>query len=146
MEKEYQKLTNRKNDPANKTITRFCEYETNVIQDEQLHSWHKGGHGKAVQHSVLGRVKKLLQKPQTVVLSSMCPTTKLCTQCSDDMKLRDRTFECDCGISMDGDVHAARTMVWMYENQIGVGCTKFKCVEIQALVAGALGCQPLGRR
>lgn len=70
--KEYQKITNRKNDLANKLVAKFSKYETVVIQDEQLHNWHKSGHGKAVQHSVLGRVKaKLLQNPNTVVLGKL---------------------------------------------------------------------------
>ena len=51
--KEYQRITNRKNDLANKIVHEFLQYKTVVIQDEQLRNWHKGCHGKAVQHSVL---------------------------------------------------------------------------------------------
>lgn len=140
--KEYQKITNRKNDLANKIVHEFSQYQTIVIQDEQLRNWHKNGHGKAVQHSVLGRVKaKLLQNPNVVVLGKTVPTTKLCTKCGqwhDEIKVWDKTFKCDCGVEMDRDIHAAQNMVWFYKNNVGVGRTKVKRVEMEALVKEAL--------
>jgi transposase len=140
--KEYQKITNRKNDLANKIVHEFNQYQTIVIQDEQLRNWHKNGHGKAVQHSVLGRVKsKLLLNPNTVVLGKTVPTTKLCTKCGqwhDEIKVWNRTFKCDCGVEMDRDVHAAQNMVWFYENNVGVERTKIKRLEMKALVDQAL--------
>ena len=138
VKKEYQKITNRKNDLANKIVHEFNQYKTIVIQDEQLQNWHKNGHGKAVQHSVLGRVKaKVLLSPNTVVLGKTVPTTKLCTKCGqwhDEIKVWDRTFKCDCGVEMDRDVHAAQNMVWFYENNVGVERTKVKRMEMKALV------------
>ena len=140
--KEYQKITNRKNDLANKIVAKVCQYETVVVQDEQLKGWHSGGHGKAVQHSVLGRVKtKLKSKPNVVVLGKTVPTTKLCTKCGqwhDEIKVWNRTFKCDCGVEMDRDIHAAQNMVWFYENNVGVERTKVKRVEMEALVKEAL--------
>ncbi len=127
---------------ANKIVASLNEYRRIVIQDERLHAWHKGGHGKAVQHSVLGAVKaKLKQKAKTVVLDSSIPTTKLCTKCgrfNDEMSLWDRTFRCSCGVGMDRDIHAAVNMVWFNENNVGVGRTNLKRVELEALVASAL--------
>lgn len=140
--KEYQKITNRKNDLANKIVAKVCQYETVVIQDEQLKGWHSGGHGKAVQHSVLGRVKtKLKSKSNVVVLGKTVPTTKLCTKCGqwhDEIKVWNRVFKCDCGVEMDRDIHAAQNMIWFYENNVGVERTKVKRVEIEALVKEAL--------
>lgn len=140
--KEYQKITNRKNDLANKIVHEFNQYQTIVIQDEQLKNWHKNGHGKAVQHSVLGRVKsKLLLNPNTVVLEKTVPTTKLCTKCGtwhDEIKVWNRTFKCDCGVEMDRDIHAAQNMVWFYKNSVGVERTKVKRMEMKALVDRAL--------
>ena len=140
--KEYQKQTNRKNDLANKLVHKFLQYETVAIQDEQLQNWHKNGHGKAVQHSVLGRVKaKLKTMPNVVVLGKTVPTTKLCTKCGqwhDEIKVWHRTFKCNCGVEMNRDIHAAKNMVWFYENNVGVGRTKIKRVEMKALVDAAL--------
>lgn len=138
IKKEYQKIANRRNDRANKIVAHLSQYETVVIQDEQLKNWHKNGHGKTVQHSVLGRVKsKLLMKPNTVVLGKTVPTTKLCTNCGvwhDEIKVWDRVFKCDCGVEMDRDVHASQNMVWFYKNNVGVGRTKVKRVEMESLV------------
>lgn len=140
--KEYQKITNRKNDLANKIVHEFNRYKTIVIQDEQLKNWHKNGHGKAVQHSVLGRVKsKLLMNPNTVVLRKTVPTTKLCTNCGqwhNEIKVWNRIFKCDCGIEMDRDTHAAKNMVWFYENNVGVEHTNIKRVEMEALISNAI--------
>lgn len=138
VKKEYQKQTNRKNDLANKFISKVSKYETIVIQDEQLQNWHKSGHGKAVQHSILGKVKsKLKNLDNVVILGKTVPTTKLCTKCGvwhDELKVWNRTFKCDCGVEMDRDVHAAQNMVWFYENNVGVERTKVKRLEMKALV------------
>lgn len=143
VQKEYQKQTNRKNDITNKIISKLKEYDTIVIQDEQLQNWQKNGHGKAIQHSILGRVKSQLKNMENVViLNKNVPTTKMCTKCGvwhDELKVWDRQFICDCGVNMDRDVHAAQNMIWFYENKVGLGRPKFKRVEIKALCDEALG-------
>ena len=152
VKKEYQRITNRKNDLANKIVHKFNQYQTIVIQDEQLRNWQKNGHGKAVQHSVLGRVKsKLKQLDNVVILGKTVPTTKLCTKCGvwhDEIKVWDRTFKCDCGVEMDRDIHAAQNMVWFYENNVGVERIKVKRLEMKALVdqAIAIGSQLLSKK
>ena len=124
LERSYQHLANIKNDKANKLCHKLVSYKQVVIQDENLRGWHKGGHGKAVQHSILGRVKKKLKTMENVtVLSRFAPTTKLCFHCGkkhDEIKLHDRVFRCDCGVCMDRDIHAAQCMVWMYLNNFQI--------------------------
>ena len=136
IKKEYRKLSNKKNDLAHKAAHEFLQHETVVIQDEQLAKWHTG-HGKKVQHSILGRVKRILKDKENVaVLGKYIPTTKLCTNCGrihDEMTLDDRQFVCSCGISEDRDIHSAKTMVWL--NTVGVGRTNLKRVEFEALLA-----------
>lgn len=133
---EYQKLSNRKNDLANKLSHEFLKYDTVVIQDEQLRNWHKNHHGKAVQNSVLGRVKsKLINEPNVVVLNRFLPTTKLCTNCGkihNELHVYDRTFRCECGVCEDRDIHAAKTMVWL--NSVGMGRTKFTRAELKLVL------------
>lgn len=133
---EYQKLSNKKNDLANKIVHNFTQYQTVIIQDEQLSNWHTSNHGKAVQHSILGRVKsQLIQRDNVIVLDKWLPTTKLCTHCGkmhNEIKLYSRTFNCDCGISEDRDIHSAKTMIWL--NTVGVGRTDIKRVEFEALL------------
>ena len=107
-----------------------------------MSNWQKSRHGKAVQHSIIGKVKaKLKTMPNVVVLGKTIPTTKLCTKCGkihDEIRVWNRTFKCDCGVEVDRDVHAAQNMIWFYENNIGVERTKFKRTEIEALVDAAL--------
>lgn len=111
IQRQYQKMTDVKNDLANKIVAELKYYDNVIIQDEQLAKWHKSGHGKKVQHSILGRVKsKLLsQFDNVLVLGKTIPTTKLCMSCGQihDMRVWKRTFTCSCGCSGDRDVHAA---------------------------------------
>ena len=138
---EYQKMTNRKNDLANKIVAGFTRNEMTVIQDEMLEHWHKGWFGKQVQHSVLGRVKSGLKDREDVaVLCRSLPTTKLCTVCGrlNDIPLDVRDYICRCGIKDDRDIHSAKTMVWLYKNNVGVGRTKMTRGEIRDAVEKAL--------
>jgi len=114
IQREYQKLSNRKQDKANKIISKLKHYKTIVIQDEQISNWHKGRFGKQVQHSCIGLVKaKLKQLPQTIMLDKWIPTTKLCPKChaKHSMSLDKRTYVCDCGYQEDRDIHSARNML-----------------------------------
>ena len=133
--RKYDHIRNKKTDIANKVIHDLKSYGRIVIQDEQLSKWQKSGHGNAVQHSCLGRIKsKLKELPQITVLDKWIPTTKLCTSCGSrhDMKQSDRTFKCDCGIEADRDVHAAQNMVWIYENLVGRDAAEFTLKEFEA--------------
>ena len=120
LRKKYDKLGRIKDDFTDKFVKELKQYDKVVIQDENLKGWHKGSHAKAVQHSVLGRVKDRLKKQQNIhMLSRFAPTTKLCFNCGEihkEIMLWDRVFQCDCGVRMDRDIHAAQCMVWMADN------------------------------
>lgn len=147
--KEYQKIGNRKDDAANKVVHDLLEHERVYIQDENLRGWKASGHGRAVQRSVLGRVKvKLVVNPRVVVLDRMVPTTKVCHVCGayhPEIALSDRVFRCSCGVEMDRDVHAALNMVVLGKNpelvkrNVGVGCTEVKRVETESSISPAQG-------
>jgi putative transposase len=140
IQREYQNITNKKNDAANKIVAELLEHEKVYMQDEQLSTWKKSGHGKAVQRSVLGRVKaKLVHNSRVVVLDRFVPTTKYCSRCGkrhDEMKLWDRTFECECGVSEDRDVHAAKNMVWFGKKlKVGQGLAEVTPMESRPLLS-----------
>ena len=126
LKKANLKLTNQKQDAANKLIHYLSNYIV-VIQDEQLQNWKRMRHGKAVQHGILGRVKsKLKNNDNTIVLNKFVPTTKFCRNCGRtyDIKLKDRIFKCPyCGTKEDRDIHAAKNMLWFEEKNMGVGHT-----------------------
>ena len=112
LKREYQKMTNKKNDLVNKIVHRLLtEFDLIAIQDDSFNSWKEENHGKAVQHSVLGRVKAKLKASNKVkVISKWEATTQTCSKCGhrEKLELKDRVFECSgCGLSLDRDVNAA---------------------------------------
>ena len=113
--RQYQKLTNRKTDKANKIVHMLKQYDTIVIQDEQLSEWHKQkGMSKVVQHSCMGMVKsKLMNLDNVIILDKYIPTTKWCPNCHklNELSLNDRTYKCECGYEQDRDIHAAQNML-----------------------------------
>ena len=115
IQREYQKLSNKKKDKANKIVHQLKQYDCIVMQDEQISNWHKGLFGKQIQHSCLGLVKaKLKVLPQTIVLDKWIPTTKLCPKCytiNQHITLANRTFRCGCGYEFDRDIHSAKNML-----------------------------------
>jgi len=141
--KQYEKMGNKKNNNANKLVHKLLKYETIYLQDESLSAWRsKHGYaksGKRLQHSILGRVKaKLAAHERVVVLPKWVATTQSCRgeNCKKLNKhgLNDRVYSCNsCGYSFDRDVHAALNMVSLgtdFKEPLPAGCGDVKLVEI----------------
>ena len=116
IQKQHQRLVNRKNDMANKIVADLnSRFGLIYIQDENLSGWQKTGHGKAVQHSCLGRVKARLKSQDNVfAVSRWEPTTQKCIRCGKkhEMPQNVRTFKCPfCNFEMQRDLHSANRMV-----------------------------------
>lgn len=116
LRKEYERLSNQKDNDAKQLVSILKNYELVCYQDEQIKSWTRR-HGKAIQHSILGRVKALLDgQDNTFKLSKWLPTSKFCFDCfskHDNLQLWDRDFVCpNCGCVTDRDVHAAQNMIY----------------------------------
>ena len=113
--RQYQKLTNKKKDKANKIVHELKQYDTIVMQDEQLSEWHKQkGMSKVVQRSCMGLIKsKLIKLDNVIILDKYIPTTKWCPHCHklNELSLNDRTYKCECGYELDRDIHAAQNML-----------------------------------
>ena len=97
----------------------------------------------AIEREGIEKGRRFLQNKNRVnfytsFAESSCYSLPCCGRFHDEMKLWDRTFRCSCGTEMDRDVHAARNMVWLYENNVGVGRTDLKRVEMVALVNSVL--------
>lgn len=124
IKKEYEHISNIKQDKANKIVSYLKrEYDIVYIQDELISLWHKGFFGKQVQHSALGAIKsKLKRLESTVVLSSKLPTTKMCYVCGsiEPITLDQRTFKCSCGFEESRDLKAAKTILFMGQKNHGV--------------------------
>ena len=147
--REYQHITNRRDDLADKFVHEILSYERVFIQDEQIAGWRsKKGYvrgGRKIQRSVLGRVKqKLAQHPRVTVLPKHVATTATCV-CGEVTKHAPGldVFSCPvCGYKDDRDVHAAKNMIRLsgYEGKvIGVDCTDFKPVESMSSACDVVG-------
>lgn len=111
--KEYDKLRNRKKDVVNKLVSKLLSYEYIVIQDDDIKQWHKN-YGKSVQHSVIGMLKRELAKlPNCIILDRWWPTTKYDNGKLLEIDLSIRTID-----NVDRDVHAAMNMVYFFETYI----------------------------
>ena len=156
IQKEYEHLTNKKNDAANKLVANLLKnYDMIYFQDENLAEWKKKkfskktgrklnqfSFGRQVQSSYLGRVKaKLVQleNSRTFKISKWSPTTKLCPNCgclNEEITLDERFFKCDCGYSQDRDVHAAKN-VKLFGSTKRAECLEQASVETLASATSA---------
>ena len=113
--REHQRLSNIKNDHASKITHDLLDNSGIIfIQDEMIHNWASGLFGKQVQVSILGRLKaKLANHPRVCVIDRSCATTQLCPQCGvlNKHSLDKRVYHCQCGYTMDRDVHSAKNML-----------------------------------
>lgn len=135
LKKQHQKLTNQKNDKANKFVSKLKnEYKLICMQDENIKAWHSGLFGKQIQHSILGRIKSKLQKLNTTqVVDRFSPTTQVCPLCGtkNKLKLSDRIYNCECGFNCDRDIKSAQCVViFALQKFVGTEHTNFKPVEI----------------
>jgi len=132
LRKEYESLSNRRKDKANKIVSKLLtENQMVVMQDENIKGWHKGLFGKQVQHSALGNIKaKLKLSKQVIVVRQSFPSTKQCYRCGNsyDIELSERTYCCPvCGLTEDRDVKSAKSL--LYEGLSSVNYIKFVPVE-----------------
>lgn len=147
--REYQHITNRRDDIANKLSREILGFEQVFIQDENIAGWRsKRGFvrgGRKIQRSVLGRVKaRLSSNPRVTVLAKNVATTATCicgvkTKHTPDK----RTFVCaSCGYSDDRDIHAAKNMIRLsgVDNLIlGTGRTELTPVELTTSACDVVG-------
>ena len=130
IQREYEKLSNKRRDKANKIYHTLTSLQTYIVmQDENIKGWQKGLFGKEVQNSALGTLKdKLKRNPNVIVIDRFFPSTKLCPICGtvkDDITLKDRTYVCQkCGYREDRDVKSAKTILLA-----GLGKITCTCVE-----------------
>lgn len=114
LKKEHQKMNNIKKDASNKLISALSNFKV-AFQDEMISNWQKGLFGKQVQHTILGRVKSMLQKnTDNLMLDRSLPTTQACRECGrlNKHKLSERVYKCECGYHCDRDKHSALNMLW----------------------------------
>lgn len=152
--KEYRHISNQKTDIANKESTNILRKTRKlVIQDEQIANWQKTGHGKAIQHSVHGRMKTRFERSEkTVVLDKWVPTTKLCRHCGHmytEIGLDERVYECPhCHYTEERDNHAANNMIFIENNfdnvTVGPDGSSFNRADFDRRLAELFNLRPAG--
>ena len=111
--RNYEQLTNQKNDAANKYVASLKKYEKVIIQDENIRGWHANLFGKQVQQSILGRIKSKIQNLETsVTINRWLPTTKMSPVSFKKINigLNDRIFK-DGNFEEDRDTKSAKTIL-----------------------------------
>jgi putative transposase len=136
-QKEYERLTNRKKDIRHKIVSAIISnYRYVCFQDESIHAWHSGRHGKKVQFSGIGGIiSDLKHKSHTPLeVERFFPSTQLCPKCEARKKLllSERTYECECGFKMDRDVKSAICIEAEGLKQVPVDNRDFKEQEISS--------------
>lgn len=121
LKKEYQHISNKKNDFVNKLLHYIdVEFDKIVFQDEQIQGWKNlKSCRRTIQHSCLGLVKQKLklkvheEPDRYTILDKWKATTQFCPKCSKKNlhTLDQRIYHCSCGYTEDRDVHAARNML-----------------------------------
>jgi putative transposase len=115
IQQEYEKLTNKKVDKANKIVSfLLTKYNIVYMQEEQLKKWHRD-YGKQVQHSCMGTIKSKLRMSKSIrMIDKWYPSTKLCYVCGkkNEISLLQRVYQCECGLIEDRDVKAAKTIMY----------------------------------
>jgi putative transposase len=120
---EYEKLTNRRVDAANKIIHKLLDtYSFVYMQDENIKEWQADRRfSRTVQYSCMGLIKSKLKHSNHVkMISKWFPSTKMCYVCRrmNVLSLSDRMYQCECGLVEDRDVKAAKTIMLFGKNQL----------------------------
>ena len=111
-QKKYEKLNNKKKDIRHKVVSAITNnFKYVCFQNESIHAWQAGNHGKKIQNSGIGGIlSDLKHKSVTPVeVDKFFPSTQLCPQCGKrkKLKLSERVYECDCGFKEDRDIKSA---------------------------------------
>jgi len=109
-------------------------YHTVVLEDLNVKGMLRNRHlSKAVSRSNFHKTRRLLQYKcgDVRLIDRFYPSSKTCSSCGrvKDMPLHFRTYDCECGLSLNRDLNAAR-------NILRAGCPNVKPVETKALAIG----------
>ena len=114
--KEYEKVTNKRKDCINKIVSFLIKYyDIIAFQNEQISNWHKSwlrGFGRIIQNWLMGGIICKLKSLQTsILLDKFTMTSKQCSCCwsiNCNLSLWNRIYYCSsCWLSLDRDLNAA---------------------------------------
>ncbi|RLF62649.1 MAG: transposase [Thermoplasmata archaeon] len=154
IEKEWERICNRRKDILNKTVAYLKHFSFIAVQNDSVKSWHSGWYGKQVQNTGVGgitaRLKRLATLMPVVFIDRFEPTTQICSSCRHRQKLSlsERMFRCPkCGLIMDRDVNAAKNILKKaladcFKSALPVDCGEVTPVERKTSASRFMGCKP----
>ncbi|HBF7898212.1 transposase [Clostridioides difficile] len=119
VQKIHQRLANIRTDYINKTVSQVIEQKTSYITIEDLNvsGMMKNKHlSKAISSQKFFEFRTKLTakcKQNNIelrVVDRWYPSSKTCSQCGEvnkGLKLKDRVYKCECGLSIDRDLNAS---------------------------------------
>ncbi|MGL5381227.1 RNA-guided endonuclease InsQ/TnpB family protein [Clostridium sp.] len=119
VQKLHQKLTNIRTDYINKTVSSIIKQKPSyiTIEDLAVSNMMKNKHlSKAIASQKFFEFRTKLTtkcKQNNIelrVVDRFYPSSKTCSQCGEikkDLKLKDRVYNCSCGLSIDRDLNAS---------------------------------------
>ncbi|WP_283689129.1 RNA-guided endonuclease InsQ/TnpB family protein [Clostridium perfringens] len=119
VQKLHKRLTNIRTDYINKTVAKIVEQKPSyvTIEDLNVKGMMKNKHlSKAVAQQKFFEFKTKLTvkcKEKNIelrIVDRFYPSSKTCSQCGKvkkDLKLSNRIYKCDCGLSVDRDLNAS---------------------------------------
>ena len=124
-------------DISNKIVSAIAMcFKYVCFQDESIHAWAMGGHGKKIQNSRIGDIISDLKHKSVTPLevNKFFPSTQLCPKCGNKKKLSlaERIYECSCGFKQDRDIKSAVCIENEGLKQIPLDERNFKAREIQS--------------
>lgn len=122
LKRQYQRLTNIREDYINKMISNIIKREPSFVVMENLNvsGMMKNRHlSKAISQCKFYAIRDKLQKKlanttsQFILADRFYPSSKICNHCGNikkDLKLKDRIYRCECGYTEDRDINASKNL------------------------------------
>jgi len=136
LNKEYQSLTNIKEDIKNKIVSNLKDnVEIICFQDENIKAWQRMWGKRILSTSIGGIIASLKQRVHTPVeVPKFFPSTKTCHACGNKqlITLSERIYSCSiCNNIMDRDLNSSLNIESEGLRQIGMVHTELTPVEIR---------------
>jgi putative transposase len=138
-QREYDRISNKKRDIRKKIVHAITSsFRYVCFQDESIHAWHSGGHGRKIQNSGIGGIISDLKNKSVTpcVVPKLFPSTQLCPECGarNKLSLSERTYRCGCGFKRDRDWKSASCIETegLKNKQVPVERRDFKAQESSA--------------
>lgn len=143
LQKEYEKISNQKQDIKNKLVSFLkYNYQNVCFQDDPVKAWQRIYGKKIMNTAIGGLISALKERTHTpIAVNRFFPSTKRCSVCHNvkDMQLNDRLYVCECGNVIDRDYNSALNILDKGFSPVPMEHRDFKPAETLAATLKMLG-------